>query len=80
MASWMLPFGILRAVTPLGQVAWRSRSTGSRSTSGCFVGPVVAGALGARYADVLPAALIVVMLSLAVTLLLQSRSPRPSPS
>jgi MFS family permease len=79
MAGWMLPLGILRSVTPPGQVAWRVALYRLSIDGGMFLGPVLAGLLGARHAGALPAALIVVMAALAVTLLLQARAPSPSP-
>ena len=44
-----------------------------------FLGPVLAGLLTARHAGVLPAALIVVMVALAIALLAQPRATAPSP-
>jgi hypothetical protein len=41
--------------------------------------PVLAGVLTARHTGVLPAALIIVMATLAVTLLAQPRATAPSP-
>jgi len=79
MAGWMLPLGILRSATPPGQVAWRVALYRVSIDGGMFLGPVLAGLLGARHVGALPAALIVVMVSLAVTLLLQRRSPTSSP-
>jgi predicted MFS family arabinose efflux permease len=79
MAGWMLPLGILRSATPPGQVAWRVALYRVSIDGAMFLGPVLAGLLGARHAGALPAALIVVMVSLAVTLLLQRRSPMSSP-
>jgi hypothetical protein len=77
MAGWMLPLGILRSVTPPAQVAWRVALYRVSVDGGMFLGPVVAGLLTARHAGVLPAVLIAVMVTLAVTLLAQPRAPAP---
>ena len=79
MAGWMLPLGILRSVTPPAQVAWRVALYRVSVDGGMFLGPVLAGVLTARHAGVLPAALIVVMATVAVTLLVQPRATAPSP-
>jgi hypothetical protein len=79
MAGWMLPLGMLRSVTPPAQVAWRVALYRVSIDGGMFLGPVLAGLLTARHAGVLPAALIVVMASLAVTLLRQACATAPSP-
>lgn len=79
MAGWMLPLGILRSVTPPAQVAWRVALYRVSVDGGMFLGPVLAGVLAARHAGVLPAALIVVMATVAVTLLAQPRATAPSP-
>jgi hypothetical protein len=44
-----------------------------------FLGPVLAGVLTARHTGVPPGALIVVMATVAVTLLAQPRATGPSP-
>jgi MFS family permease len=79
MAGWMLPLGILRSVTPPAQVAWRVALYRVSVGGGMFLGPVLAGVLTARYTGVLPAALIIVMTTVAVTLLAQPRATAPSP-
>ena len=79
MAGWMLPLGILRSVTPPAQVAWRVALYRVSVDGGMFLGPVLAGVLTARHTGVLPAALIIVMTTLAVTLLAQPRATAPSP-
>ena len=79
MAGWMLPLGILRSVTPPAQVAWRLALYRVSVDGGMFLGPVLAGLLTARHAGVLPAALIVVMVALAIALLAQPRATAPSP-
>ena len=79
MAGWMLPLGILRSVTPPAQVAWRVALYRVSVDGGMFLGPVLAGVLSARHTGVLPAALMIVMTTLAVTLLAQPRATAPSP-
>ena len=79
MAGWMLPLGILRSVTPPAQVAWRLALYRVSVDGGMFLGPVLAGLLTARHTGVLPAALIVVMVTLAIALLAQPRATAPSP-
>jgi hypothetical protein len=66
-------------VTPPAQVAWRVALYRVSIDGGMFLGPVLAGLLTVRHSAVLPAVLIVVMASLAVTLLRQPRATAPSP-
>jgi MFS family permease len=76
MAGWMLPLGLLRAGTPAAQVAWRTALYRVFVDGGLFLGPFLSGLLAARFAHVLPAALIVVLLGLgAAILLLLGRGP-----
>jgi hypothetical protein len=73
MAGWMLPLGILRAATPPAQVAWRTALYRVSVDGGMFAGPFVSGLLGARYAGVLPGAMMIVLATVGVVLLVQAR-------
>jgi MFS family permease len=73
MAGWMLPLGILRAVTPPAQVAWRTALYRVSVDSGMFAGPFVSGLLGARHAGVLPGVMMVVLATVGVALLVRAR-------
>ena len=74
MAGWMLPLGILRSVTPPAQVAWRVALYRVSVDGGMFVGPLLAGLVSPWHAGALPAALVVLMVSLAVTVVISSRA------
>jgi len=65
---------MLAGITPPGQVAWRVALYRVSIDGEMFLGPVLASLPSAHHAGALPAALIVVMVSLAVTLLLQTRA------
>lgn len=73
MAGWMLPLGILRAVTPPAQVAWRTALYRVSVDGGMFAGPVVAGLLGARHAGILPGVMMVVLAAVGGALLVRGR-------
>jgi MFS family permease len=76
MAGWMLPVGLLRAVTPAGQVAWRTALFRVFVDGGMFLGPFVSGLLGAAHARVLPVTLAAVLLVVGVLLLARRPSAR----
>lgn len=53
MAGWMLPLSILRRETPPDHVAWRTGLYRVAVDGGIFLGPFLAGLLGARHAAVM---------------------------
>jgi len=73
MAGWMLPLGILRAVTPPAQVAWRTALYRVSVDGGMFAGPFVSGLLGAERAGVLPGVMMAVLATVGVALLARAR-------
>jgi MFS family permease len=73
MAGWMLPLGILRAVTPPAQVAWRTALYRVSVDGGMFAGPFVSGLLGARHAGVLPGVMMVMLATVGLLLLVYAR-------
>ncbi len=73
MAAWMLPLGILRAVTPPAQVAWRTALYRVSVDGGMFAGPFVSGLLGGSHAGVLPGVMMVIVATIAVALLVRAR-------
>jgi hypothetical protein len=73
MAGWMLPLGILRAVTPPARVAWRTALYRVSVDGGMFAGPFVSGLLGARHAGVLPGVMMAVLATVGVALLAHAR-------
>jgi MFS family permease len=73
MAGWMLPLGILRAVTPPTQIAWRAALYRVSVDGGMFAGPLLAGLLTARHAGALPGVMLVVLAIVGVALL--ARAP-----
>jgi MFS family permease len=50
MAGWMLPLGVLRRETPREHVAWRTGLYRVGVDGGIFLGPFLAGLLGAAHA------------------------------
>lgn len=72
MAGWMLPLGILRAVTPPARVAWRTALYRVSVDGGMFAGPFVSGLLGARHAGVLPGVMMVVLATVGLVLLVHA--------
>jgi hypothetical protein len=70
MASWMLPVGILRSVTPPAQVAWRTALYRVSVDGGMFAGPFLSGILAA---GVLPGVMLVVLAGLGLALLAHAR-------
>lgn len=56
MAGWMLPLGVLRSETPPEHIAWRTGLYRVCVDGGIFLGPFLAGLLGARHAPVLAGA------------------------
>jgi predicted MFS family arabinose efflux permease len=73
MAGWMLPLGILRAVTPPAQVAWRTALYRVSVDGGMFAGPFVSGLLSARHAGLLPGVMVVVLATVGLLLLVHAR-------
>jgi hypothetical protein len=78
MAAWMLPLGILRAVTPPAQVAWRTALYRVSVDGGMFAGPFVSGLLGGGQAGVLPGVMMAVVAAVGVALLVRARLTAPS--
>ena len=73
MAAWMLPLGILRAVTPPAQIAWRTALYRVSVDGGMFAGPFVSGLLTVRHAGVLPGVMLVVLAAVGLALLARAR-------
>ena len=73
MAGWMLPLGILRAVTPPAQVAWRTALYRVSVDGGMFAGPFVSGLLTVRHAGVVPGVMLVVLAAVGLALLARAR-------
>lgn len=75
MAGWMLPLGLLRSATPASQVAWRTALYRVFVDGGLFLGPFLSGVLAADHAGLLPAALIILLATIAAAVVVR-RSPR----
>jgi MFS family permease len=73
MAGWMLPLGVLRAVTPSPRVAWRLSLYRVVVDGGMFLGPFLSGVLAARYPRLLPALLASALAAIGVALTLTAR-------
>ncbi len=84
MSGWMLPLGVLRAVTPPAQIAWRTALYRLWVDGGIFLGPFVAGLLWERHPRLLPgvmaAALAAIGLALVARAPLAARAPLSAPS
>ncbi len=76
MAGWMLPLGVLRAVTPSPRVAWRLSLYRVVVDGGMFLGPFVSGLLAARFPRLLPAVLAVMLAAIGLALTVKGR-PTP---
>lgn len=74
MAGWMLPLGVLRAVTPSPRVAWRLSLYRVVVDGGMFLGPFLSGVLAARYPRLLSALLASALAAIGVALILKTRS------
>ncbi|HXH82460.1 MAG TPA: MFS transporter, partial [Candidatus Tectomicrobia bacterium] len=68
MAGWMLPLGLLRSVTPVSRVAWRTALYRVGVDGGLFLGPFLSGLLAARASWLLPAVMTLVLVALALAL------------
>ena len=79
MAGWTLPLGILRAVTPPAQVAWRTGLYRVAVDGGMFLGPLLAGLLSAHHAGALPTVLITMLAATGTALLARRRIRVPDP-
>jgi MFS family permease len=79
MAGWMLPLGVLRAVTPSARVAWRLSLYRVVVDTGMFLGPFLSGILAAHSPRLLPAVLAVALgvIGLALTLTAHPASRGP---
>jgi len=69
MAGWTLPLGVLRSVTPAGQVAWRTALYRVAVDGGICLGPLLSGVLMARHGRVLPGVLMALLATTGVALL-----------
>ena len=69
MAGWTLPLGVLRSVTPRGQVAWRTALYRVAVDGGVCLGPLLSGVLATRHGGVLPGVLIALLATTGVALL-----------
>lgn len=77
MAGWMLPLGVLRAVTPAPRVAWRLSLYRVVVDAGMFVGPFLSGVLAAHYPRLLPAVLACALGTIGIALTLRARPASP---
>ena len=73
MAGWMLPLGVLRAVTSSPRVAWRLSLYRVVVDGGMFLGPFLSGLLATRYPRLLPAVLAFTVATIGVALTLKAR-------
>jgi hypothetical protein len=73
MAGWMLPLGVLRAVTPSARVAWRLSLYRVVVDGGMFLGPFLSGVLATRYPRLLPALLASALALIGIALTLAAR-------
>jgi MFS family permease len=77
MAAWMLPLGVLRAVTPPPRVAWRLSLYRVVVDAGMFVGPFLSGVLVTRHPRLLPAVLACALAAVGIALALRARPAPP---
>ncbi len=70
MAGWMLPLAILRRATPPGRVAWRAAAYRAGVDAGIFLGPLLAGLLGAQAMGLLAWACVGVLTALGLVFVL----------
>jgi MFS family permease len=85
MSGWMLPLGVLRAVTPAAQIAWRTALYRVWVDGGIFLGPFLAGLLWERHPRLLPGVMAVALAAIGLALLARRpleplRVSAPSPS
>ena len=73
MAGWMLPLGVLRAVTPAPRVAWRLSLYRVVVDGSMFLGPFLSGLLATRYPRLLPALVACALAVIGVGLTLAAR-------
>ena len=69
MAGWMLPLGVLRAETPPDRVAWRTALYRVFVDGGMFLGPSLAGLVGAAHVGLLTLGWTVPLVLIAALLL-----------
>ena len=69
MAGWMLPLGVLRAETPPDRVAWRTALYRVFVDGGMFLGPFLAGLVGAAHVGLLTLGWTVPLVVVAALLL-----------
>ena len=69
MAGWMLPLGVLRAETPPDRVAWRTALYRVFVDGGMFLGPFLAGLVGAAHVGLLTLGWTVPLVLIAALLL-----------
>ena len=74
MAGWMLPLSVLRRETPPERVAWRTALYRVSVDAGMFLGPFLAGLLGARNAGVLAGAAVAALAATGALLLARAGS------
>jgi MFS family permease len=78
MAGWMVPLSVLRLATAPDQVAWRTALYRVGVDGGIFLGPFLAGLLGARYWRWLPAIIAALLTVVGVGVLFaRTESARP---
>jgi MFS family permease len=74
MAGWMLPLGVLRRETPPAHVAWRTGLYRVCVDGGLFLGPSLAGLLGAGHARILAGLWAAALALTSVFFLVRERS------
>jgi MFS family permease len=76
MAGWMLPLGVLRQESAPEQIGWRAAVYRVGVDGGMFLGPFLAGLLGAERAATVPLALGVLLAAVSGALLLVKSADR----
>jgi MFS family permease len=78
MAGWMLPLGVLRQESAPEQIGWGAAVYRVGVDGGMFLGPFLAGLLGAERATALPLLLALVLAAISAALLLARAGGRLS--
>ncbi|MGH7353512.1 MAG: MFS transporter, partial [Candidatus Rokuibacteriota bacterium] len=86
MSGWMLPLGVLRAVTEPAQIAWRTALYRVVVDGGLCLGPFLTGLLWERHPRLLPGMMAVALVVIGLALIARgplrapARVSAPSPS
>lgn len=78
MSGWMLPLGVLRAVTPPTRIAWRTALYRVWVDGGIFLGPFLTGLLWERHPRLLPGVMAVTLAGIGLALI--TRAPLRAPA